>query len=151
MLSRMRSANKCRKYQSGNLYIIAIFVLVVMGFLASVLLNIEWSNNDSLVRKKLGAQAVLLAHSSNDYVLTQFYPLNSSTAISTLCTNPIPNALLSGATSLLSGTPECHTLAVNCTDKGALDGVQFYTLTSSVTCGNGIFETQRLQEVWLKE
>ncbi|MGL6026592.1 MAG: MSHA biogenesis protein MshP, partial [Vibrio sp.] len=51
------------KKQAGNLYIVAIFVIVVMGFLAAALTRIEWSNQDALSRDVLGTQAWFAAHS----------------------------------------------------------------------------------------
>ncbi len=45
------------KKQAGNLYIVAIFVIVVMGFLAAALSRMEWSNQDALSRDLLGTKA----------------------------------------------------------------------------------------------
>ena len=58
------------KKQAGNLYIVAIFVIVVMGFLAAALSRMEWSNQDALSRDLLGTKAWFAAHSLNEFALT---------------------------------------------------------------------------------
>ncbi|MFA0519894.1 MSHA biogenesis protein MshP, partial [Vibrio sp. 10N.222.55.E8] len=47
------------------------------------LVQVQWSNHDTLTRKQLGTQAWLLAHSANEWALTQVYPLSVSPAVST--------------------------------------------------------------------
>ncbi|MDD1829234.1 MSHA biogenesis protein MshP, partial [Photobacterium sp. ZSDE20] len=61
--------------QQGSVLVVAVFVIVVMGFLATSLVQVQWSNHDTLTRKQLGTQAWLLAHSANEWALTQVYPL----------------------------------------------------------------------------
>ncbi|MEZ8321795.1 MSHA biogenesis protein MshP, partial [Vibrio splendidus] len=60
--------------QKGSALIMVIFVIVVLGFLATSLSRTSWSDNDSNTRVVLGTQAWLLSHSVNEYVMTQFYP-----------------------------------------------------------------------------
>ena len=75
-----------RKKQSGNLYIVAIFVIVVMGFLAAAITRMDWSNQDSLSRELLGTKAWFAANSVNEKALTFLYPLNAtSSAVSSAC------------------------------------------------------------------
>ncbi len=40
-----------RHKQQGNMLVVAIFVIVVMGFLASSLTRINWSNSNNLTRE----------------------------------------------------------------------------------------------------
>ncbi len=62
-----------KKRQVGSLYIVVIFVLVVMGFLATTLNRIEWSNHDAHTKDVIGTQAALLAHSAIEQALIQVY------------------------------------------------------------------------------
>lgn len=66
-----------RQSQQGSVIMIAIFVIVVMGFLAAALSRIEWSNQDILSRELLGNKAYFAAHSVNEAALNTIYPLPS--------------------------------------------------------------------------
>ncbi|MGY3568665.1 MSHA biogenesis protein MshP [Vibrio paucivorans] len=143
-----------RKRQVGNLYIVSVFVLVVMGFLGANLARIEWSNSDSLTRDALGTQAWFAAHSVNELVLTDMYPLNASAAVSTVCAS-IQGGTYTNAGELVATYPNCGTVTVECHDvdnnstDSELDG--YYRIESAVVCGTGINQVQRTQEVWVKE
>ncbi|MCK6262271.1 MSHA biogenesis protein MshP [Vibrio sp. ZSDE26] len=140
-----------RHKQSGSVYIIAIFVLVVMGFLGAALAKIEWSNSDALTRDALGTQAWLLSHSANELVLTYMYPLNASAAVSSICTDPIPAAVQNSLSALASKHANCSDITTTCSSIGSLDDESFYKVESSTICGTGINYVQRMQEVWVKE
>ncbi|MGC9402314.1 hypothetical protein [Vibrio genomosp. F10] len=140
-----------RRKQSGSLYIIAVFVLVVMGFLGAALTRMEWSNNDALTRDALGTQAWLLSHSANELVLTYMYPLNASSAIATNCTAPLPSAITNSLQGLASQHANCSQVTSVCTPIGTLAGESFFKVESSTLCGSGINQVQRVQEIWVKE
>ncbi|PMH39885.1 MSHA biogenesis protein MshP [Vibrio sp. 10N.286.49.B3] len=133
--------------QRGSLYIVAIFVITVMGFLAMLLGRIQWSNHDALTKEQLGTQAWLLAHSSNEWALTQMYPLGASSAVSSACVS-IPNS--SAPQALLTDIP-CHTITLVCDEFGTLNEETFYKLKSTAICGSGKSEVRRNQELWVKE
>ncbi|CAH0541572.1 MSHA biogenesis protein MshP [Vibrio marisflavi] len=136
--------------QQGNLYIIAVFALVVMGFLGTNLIRIEQSNRDALVRDILGTQAWLLAHSVNEYALTQFYPLNASSAVASNC-DPVASGISTGANNVLSNFSNCSSVSITCETIGTLDGMSYFKVESTAVCGSGINEVQRSQEVWIRE
>lgn len=148
-----------RKRQQGNLYIVVIFVLVVMGFLATALSRIEVSNSDAHTRDVLGTQAWLLSHSVNELALTLFYPLDSTdSAIATHCdpdanpnTSAVSAELQNRATALIATVASCRNVTLSCNVKGPLDGETFYLLDSQVTCGSGLSEVVRSQQIWVKE
>ncbi|PMO73792.1 MSHA biogenesis protein MshP [Vibrio splendidus] len=135
--------------QQGSVLVVAIFVIVVMGFLATSLVQVQWSNNDTLTRKQLGTQAWLLAHSANEWALTQVYPLTVSpavsTSVSTVCSNLNSNQLSGGMSTI------CSVDQLTCSQIGALNGVGFFKIESTAVCGSGINQVQRIQEVWVKE
>ncbi|OIQ24855.1 MSHA biogenesis protein MshP [uncultured Vibrio sp.] len=137
--------------QNGSVYIIAIFVLVVMGFLGAALTRMEWSNNDALTRDALGTQAWLLSHSANELVLTHMYPLNASAAVSSNCTSPMPSDIQNALLALASQQANCSEVSTVCSSLGTLDDEDFYKVESTAICGTGINHVQRMQEVWVKE
>ncbi|MGV2840827.1 MSHA biogenesis protein MshP [Vibrio cyclitrophicus] len=135
--------------QQGSVLVVAVFVIVVMGFLATSLVQVQWSNHDTLTRKQLGTQAWLLAHSANEWALTQVYPLTVSPAVSTsvsaACGNLNSNQVSSGMSTI------CTVDELTCSQIGTLDGVGFFKIESTVICGSGVNQVQRIQEVWVKE
>ncbi|CDT68686.1 putative MSHA biogenesis protein MshP [Vibrio coralliirubri] len=135
--------------QKGSVLVVAVFVIVVMGFLATSLVQVQWSNHDTLTRKQLGTQAWLLAHSANEWALTQVYPLTVSpavsTSVSTVCSNLNSNQVSSGMSTI------CTVDQLTCRQIGVLDGVGFFKIESTAICGSGVNQVQRIQEVWVKE
>ena len=135
--------------QQGSVLVVAVFVIVVMGFLATSLVQVQWSNHDTLTRKQLGTQAWLLAHSANEWALTQVYPLTVSPAVSssvrTVCTNLNANQVSHGMSTI------CSVDSLTCDEIGVLDDVGFFKIESTTTCGAGVNQVQRIQEVWVRE
>ncbi|WP_086773828.1 MSHA biogenesis protein MshP [Vibrio coralliirubri] len=135
--------------QQGSVLVVAVFVIVVMGFLATSLMQVQWSNHDTLTRKQLGTQAWLLAHSANEWALTQVYPLTVSpavsTSVSTVCSNLNSSQVSSGMSTI------CTVDQLTCRQIGVLDGVGFFKIESTAICGSGVNQVQRIQEVWVKE
>ncbi len=137
------------KRQTGNLYIVAIFVIVVMGFLATALSRMEWSNSDSLTKELLGTRAWFAAHSVNEYVLTQMYPLNQPEKVSEICSN-IGNNNQQYASFMLADFQGCGLVEISCSPKSN-NGLLVYKIDTAVQCGSGQYLVERQQEVWVKE
>ncbi len=132
--------------QRGNILVVAIFVIVVMGFLATSLVRVNWSNSDSQAREVLGTQAWLLTQSANEWVLTQMYPLNASAAVSSAC-----SATINGASRSFSTQTTCEPVVMTCSNIGTLDEQDFFKVTATAICGSGELQVQRRQEILVKE
>lgn len=144
--------------QRGSALVMVIFVIVVLGFLATSLSRTSWSDNDSNTRVVLGSQAWLLSHSVNEYVMTQFYPdpdPAASSAVASVCnSNDLQpgGGIFAVASSMVNIAPvNCSLDRIQCSNRGELDGFVFYVLESSVICGSGVSQVQRNQELWVKE
>ncbi|WP_394146106.1 MSHA biogenesis protein MshP [Vibrio atypicus] len=139
-----------RKHQTGSLYIVVIFVLVVMGFLATSLSRIEWSNNDAHAKDVIGLQAAFSAHSANELALREVYPPRANVTdefdVGASC------AAINGTTRVIPSAINCSDAQLSCSSRGGelADGSRMYILTSVVICGMGINEMRRSQEVWLR-
>lgn len=145
-----------RSYQQrGSALIIVIFVIVIVGFLATSLTRTSWSTHDTNTRSVMGTQAWLLSHSVNEYVMTQFYPdpdPAASSAVSALCKEKMSPDINNFAKSLVeSAMVSCELHRLECESRGQLGGMSFYILESSVICGSGVSQVQRNQEVWVRE
>ena len=144
--------------QKGSALVIVIFVIVLLGFLATSLSRTSWSDNDSNTRVVLGTQAWLLSHSVNEYVMTQFYPApepQASSAVGRVCNSSDlqpGGGFFAVASSIVdSASISCSLELIQCSSRGELDGSVFYVLESSVICGSGVSQVQRNQELWVRE
>lgn len=141
--------------QRGSALVIVIFVIVIVGFLATSLTRTSWSTHDANTRSVMGTQAWLLSHSVNEYVMTQFYPdpdPAASSAVSALCKEKMTPDINNFANSLVeSATVSCELHRLECENRGQLNDMSFYVLESSVICGTEDNRVQRNQEVWVRE
>ncbi|WP_372377365.1 MSHA biogenesis protein MshP [Vibrio natriegens] len=142
------------QFQQGNVLIVVLFVIVVMGYLSASLMRVTWSNQSGLTKEFLGTKAWFAAQSSTEWVLTQFYPLGKSEAVASVC-----NALKADTLTIDSGLVDktCKIDTLDCENVGELPGeldgkkVGLYVVKSVAICGSGLSQVQRQQEVWVRE
>ncbi|PFG55207.1 MSHA biogenesis protein MshP [Vibrio sp. ES.051] len=140
--------------QKGNVLIVTLFVIIVMGYLAASLMKVTWSNQSGLTREFLGTKAWFTAQSSNDWVLTQFFPLGKSVAVATRC-DDIEAESVKPDSRLFDKA--CKIKATECQKAGKLPGeitgeeVELYVVKSVAVCGSGQSQVQRQQEIWIKD
>lgn len=140
--------------QKGNVLIVTLFVIIVMGYLAASLMKVTWSNQSGLTREFLGTKAWFAAQSSNDWVLTQFFPLGKSAAVATRC-DDIETKSFKPDGGLFDKA--CEIKTIECQKAGKLPGeftneeVELYVIKSVAICGSGLSQVQRQQEIWVKE
>ncbi|HHX8539896.1 MSHA biogenesis protein MshP [Vibrio chemaguriensis] len=141
-----------RRNSSGNVLIIVLFVIIVMGYLASSLMKVTWSNQSGLTREFLGTKAWFIAQSANEWALTQLYPLHgTSAALTTLCSDDVD-----GETPDVAQGTGCELKAMTCSEigtfnKGASDAESLFKVQATATCGSGVTKVQRQQEIWVRE
>ncbi len=142
-----------RRNQTGSLYVVVIFILVVMAFLAETLTRIQWSNSNSHMRDVLGSQAWVLARSVNEDTLTQLYPLDVvSSAVEANCKDPMPlPSFVDTDRNFKETTMNCRLDTSYCRQMGELDNTRYYKLFALVRCGSGKSEVERTEEVWVRE
>ncbi|WP_165312378.1 MSHA biogenesis protein MshP [Vibrio ziniensis] len=143
------------KKQTGNLYIVAIFVIVVMGFLANALARMEWSNQDALSKDLLGTRAWFAAHSANELALTYLYPiredLDEASVVKTTCEDNWSDVGSVAADLVKDNFAGCSIRSMSCNEMDQLDSQHVYKVETAVQCGSGQFQVERQQEVWVKE
>ncbi|MEZ9591018.1 hypothetical protein AB4345_02395 [Vibrio breoganii] len=142
--------------QRGNVYIIAIFVIVVMGMLALNLTRISWSNQDTLTREVLGSQASLLAQSGNEWALTHLFPLDGEddfNSLSARCGTLGTSANDAGAALVGNSGIPCiaPTIACETSPSGIPDELRYLKVSTQATCSDGsVFEVEREETVWVR-
>ncbi|WP_417507971.1 hypothetical protein [Marinomonas gallaica] len=138
--------------QQGNVLIVVLFVIIVMGYLAASLMRISWSNQSGLTREFLGTKAWFVAQSANEWALTKIYPLGgTSNSVSTIC-----SIVVSGATPNITKTAGCEIKPMRCAfigefNSGESDAVALFKIQSKATCGSALSQVQRQQEVWVRD
>ncbi|WP_087016710.1 hypothetical protein [Thaumasiovibrio subtropicus] len=139
----------CSAYpsQKGSVLVVVVFVLVVMGFLAIGLTQIGRSNQETTTLEVLGARAWLAAHSGNEVALQRLFPLNSSSALGSVCTSTIVSSVTMGSYGC-EASVSCTSQAVDVTSSAQ---TTFYFLESTGTCSSGKNQVSRVQEVMAKE
>ncbi|MFH4535641.1 MSHA biogenesis protein MshP [Vibrio diabolicus] len=126
-----------KKQQQGNVLVIVLFVIVVMGYLAASLMRVTWSNQSGVTREFLGTQAWFVAQSANEWALTKLYPLNgSSDSVSTLCTDEV-----SGATPNVTQGTGCTLKSMSCVYLGTLNkdtsaAESLFRVQATAVCGS---------------
>lgn len=135
--------------QKGNLLIMSVVVMVVVGYLSLNLLKVETSNHDTVSKEVLGTQAWFLAHSGAEWGLVQLFPLGMSGADDSICDGSVrrPNMQLDGSGCSTTPQVECEQTLVSY--RG--DDIHYFQITSTASCGSGINKVTRVQEVWAKE
>ncbi|HHX8263248.1 TPA: MSHA biogenesis protein MshP [Vibrio diabolicus] len=141
-----------RRKPQGNVLIIVLFVIIVMGFLASSLMKVTWSNQSGLTREFLGTKAWFVAQSANEWALTRLYPLNgTSDSVATLCKNQVSGA----APNVTQGTG-CRLNSMSCVNLGTLNAdtsaaESLFRVQATAVCGSGLSQVERQQEIWVRE
>ncbi|MET2854664.1 MSHA biogenesis protein MshP [Vibrio owensii] len=141
-----------RRKPQGNVLIIVLFVIIVMGFLAASLMRVNWSNQSTLTREFLGTKAWFIAQSANDWALTRLYPLGDKEPnVADLCSDTV-----SGAIPNIAVGTGCELKAMTCSEIGTFnkdvsDAVSLFKVQARATCGSGVTIVQRQQEIWVRE
>lgn len=141
-----RNCSPMHSKQQGNVLIVAIFTLIILGGLASTMVRIGWSDGDTHAREVLSAQAWLLTHSANEWALTQFYPLQAtSTSFSDICSDTVDGADYTNITD-----KRCSSVTLGCRSVGSAE-LTLFIVESTAVCGTNFFQVERRQEVWVRE
>lgn len=141
-----------RNRQQGHVLIVTLFVILVMGYLAASLMKVSWSNQSGVTREFLGTKAWFTAQSSNDWLLTQFFPVNRSAAVVSVCSGIKDGSRVPDSGLFDKG---CQITQLDCQNAGVLTdngkSVGLYVIKSVAICGSGLSQVQRQQEVWVRE
>ncbi|PML11774.1 hypothetical protein [Vibrio breoganii] len=146
--------------QQGNVYIVAIFVIVVMGMLALNLTRISWSNQDTLTREVLGSQASFLAQSGNEWALTHLFPLDQDDDHDSLVTrcSSLGNDAIGAKNALVANSGvACTAPDISCVypfednEDSVPDELKYIQVSTRAICNDGnVFVVEREETVWVR-
>ncbi len=138
-----------RNHQKGNVLVVVLFVIIVMGYLAASLARVGWSDHSAMTKEFLGTKAWFAAHSANEWALTKLYPLhNDEPDVASFC-----STVVSGSTPNIAETSGCEIEPMTCEQIGTLQSgaVTLFKVQATAVCGSGLSKVQRQQEVWVRE
>jgi MSHA biogenesis protein MshP len=122
------------KSQQGSMLVMAVFIIVIFGLLASALSSILSSSQDTVSYEVLGVRAQATANAGLEAglyrVLRNFVACNVIPAASTPLTVAIDNTVV--------GLTQCN-VSVTCNQRAAINGssATYYILNSTGTCVAG--------------
>ncbi|MFN1552011.1 MSHA biogenesis protein MshP [Vibrio natriegens] len=139
----------------GNVLVVVLFVIIVMGYLAATLARIGWSNQSATTKEFLGTKAWFTVQSANEWALTRMYPLKDREDFPRdkqwICDNRVD-----GVSPVIAKPKGCEIQAMKCNFIGEFnaaqsDAVSLFRVQATAICGSGLSQVQRQQEVWVRE
>ncbi|WP_243975012.1 MSHA biogenesis protein MshP [Vibrio natriegens] len=139
----------------GNVLVVVLFVIIVMGYLAATLARIGWSNQSATTKEFLGTKAWFTVQSANEWALTRMYPLKDREDFPRdkqwICDNRVD-----GVSPVIATPKGCEMQAMKCNFIGEFnaaqsDAVSLFRVQATAICGSGLSQVQRQQEVWVRE
>ncbi|WP_159459887.1 MULTISPECIES: PilX N-terminal domain-containing pilus assembly protein [Colwellia] len=132
---KMRRSNK----QKGSALVLALFIMVVMSLLGSALVRMISSNAETIVYEVLGTRAYQAAQAGAQRKLSEVFPL-------------LPDSKVCSANSVydfstIAGLENCQASDVDCIAGPVVDGVTYYTITSTGQCTVADVFTSRTIEI----
>ncbi len=126
----------CR--QRGSAIVLALFILIVLGLLAAVLMRLLADANRSVAVEVYAARAYLAAQSGAELGLTHLFPVTSGSAGG--CSDfPFSD---NGRWNTLAGLNNCSvTVRCQSMDSPSEYNQTYYTLTSEAVCATSASES----------
>ena len=140
MFHKIMVKNNMLKKQKGSALVIAIFIIVVMTLLGSALVKIISSNAETIAYEVIGLRAYQAAQTGAQKKMSALFPLSPALGV---CNNSInPDDF-----STIKGLENCEALNVACTEDATVNGVTYYTITSTGQCTVAGISTSRKVEI----
>lgn len=141
-VNNLLTKHRYHTQEQGSSLVIALFVIIILTMLGSVLMKMISTSSETVSQEILGTRAYMAANSAMQGELQLLFPLN--VAIQTYCSTPIVDkeyALKTDEGDDIPGLYDCKaftscTLYYADTD----NDVNYYRLTSTGTCGSGAME-----------
>lgn len=157
-MNRMKKARSSLSHQSGSVLIVVIFVVVVMGLLAGTMARLEWSNQDTQSREIMGNRAWFMAHSANEWALTQLFPLGETGEDIDVLQDRCSELSFPASNGFFPETEyqRCNIESLVCVptilDVGEAQSYGFFKVATKASCSDaqGLFKVERSQDVVVK-
>jgi len=139
--TRNITMNTSLKKQQGSMLVIALFVIIVLGFLAYAMIQITDNSNRSTVFEVYGTRALNAANSGADHTLNSILGPGGVQ----VCPNEtVPS--IQGTVEILPNIVSFNgcTLEITCNKFDVMEtGLRHFRIRSLASCSAGDFNTQR--------
>ncbi len=128
--------------QHGSSLVLALFVIIILSLLGSVLMRMISTSSETVSQEVLGTRAYMAANSAMQAKLQQLFPLNSSATCPLAPIAPsVETHNFSTSGMNIDGLYDC-TAEVSCSWYAThpITDERFYRLTSTGECGSGAIE-----------
>lgn len=136
----LRSTIKTLNKQKGSALVLAIFVIVVVTLLGATLVRIMSSNAETIAYEVIGTRALQAAKAGAQRKMSELFPLLPSVGACEVNSDPWDF-------STLKGLEGCEAVNVSCEEDATVDGVTYYTITSTGQCTVADVFTSRKIEI----
>ena len=135
-IKRLSHVNRVDKQQGSSL-VLALFVIVILTLLGSVMMRIISTSSETVSQEVLGTRAYMAANSAMQAELQQLFPLDGTNN----CASSTSDYDLTNLGSDIPGLYHCDA-TTTCTKyyTDPTDGTNYYQLTSTGHCGVGTME-----------
>ncbi len=131
-----------RGKQQGSAIILALFVIIILSLLGSVLMRMLSTSSETVSQEIIGTRAYMAASSAMQGELQRLFPLNPSDDDDYTC-NATNSYDFQDADGDIEGLYHCNA-TTRCvhyhTDGSGAEAVNYYRLTSTGECGSGTIE-----------
>ncbi|PKI13149.1 hypothetical protein [Colwellia sp. 12G3] len=127
--------------QQGSSLILALFVIIILTLLGSILMRMISTSSETVSQEVLGTRAYMAANSAMQAELQLLFPLNVTS--STSCDIAFIDKDYDLQTSLNEDIPGLYdcTASTSCEKyHTGLDGTNYYRISSTGQCGSGTME-----------
>jgi MSHA biogenesis protein MshP len=132
MLMKIPTINNRRSpcQQSGSALLLALFVMIVLMLFGTSMMELLSTSSETVAQEVIGTRALAAANSAMQAQLQQLFPLDGAAGV---CVSipPTPYSFTN-----INGLNNCQAVA-SCGISTNYDGVDYYRLTSTGTCGSG--------------
>lgn len=139
MFHELRVKNRALNKQKGSALVIAIFIIVVMTLLGSALVRMISANAETIVYEVIGTRAYQAAQAGAQRKMSELFPLLPAIG---LCLGDVDYDF-----STIKGLENCEAVNVGCVEDATVNGVTYYTITSTGQCNVAGISTSRKVEI----
>jgi len=136
----LRSTIKTLNKQKGSALVLAIFVIVVVTLLGATLVRIMSSNAETIAYEVIGTRSLQAAKAGAQRKMSELFPLLPSVGACEVNSDPWDF-------STIKGLEGCEAVNVSCEEDATVDGVTYYTITSTGQCTVADVFTSRKIEI----
>jgi MSHA biogenesis protein MshP len=125
--------------QQGSSLILALFVIIILTLLGSVLMRMISTSSETVSQEVLGTRAYMAANSAMQAELQLLFPLNG---VAGVCNANNPYDLQTALNDDISGLYNCDA-SITCDNyfTDTVNSVEYFRLTSTGKCGTGLMES----------